>query len=214
MAPKAVLGSISVKYSFTERNANPATSEDEFDEDEQLYTAVNTQAVHRKYPSVEIPVYSIEGTQTVAIVVPHFANTITEKLVARKIVLLADSNTQWLVMAPSQINNNLAIYRLDLSPQLFSKVPLLQPPHFVTGIIASLLSALLMSGSDLANVGALVLNSEGQPGFEKIDADALVEAAENGAKILVGAEKKDDFLRDLSISVRKINSSATSGMYI
>lgn len=213
-ASKTVVGNISIRYSYSEHDQNHETTEEEFDEDEQLYSAVNTQAILRNYPSATIPVYLIEDSHTVAIIVPHFANTMTEKLVAAKIVSLADRDAQWLVLAPCQINNNLSICRLDLSPQWYSNVPLLQPPHFVTGFSASIISAIFKSGYDLSKVSVLVLNSEGQPGFEKIDADALMEAAENGAKFIVGNEKKDGFLKELSVSVRKINSSATSGMYI
>lgn len=211
-AAKSAIGNITVTYSKLDAQENDA--EDEFDEDEQLYSAVNSQAFLRKYSSTEIPVFEIEDLHTLALIIPHFPNIIVEKLVAKKIISLARPHTFWLTLAPCQINSNLSVCRIDQSSTLCTEAPQLQPPHFITGICAAIVSELSKNGVDTANVATLVLNSEGQPGFEKIDADALMDAASQGASILVGEKAKPGFLSTLSLSVRKINSSLTSGMYI
>lgn len=213
-APKSIIGNISVQYPQIASEQDTSPNEEDYDDDEQLYTAVDTQALLRKYPSNNIPIYLIEGTNTVAIVVPHFTNIITEKLIAKKITLIGDIKTQWLTLSPCQINNSLSICRLDLSSELFQDVPLLEPPHFVTGITAAVLAELSRRRPGGAGVGALVLNSEGQPGFEKIDADSLMDAAEQGASILVGEKNSREYLKSLSLSIRKVNSVVTPGMYI
>lgn len=213
-ASKSTVGSISVSYPEFQNSQEFLLPENDFDEDEQLYNAVDTQALIRKYPNIEIPLYKIDEQEALAMVVPHFANSIAERYVAKQIALLSKQLTQWLILSPCQINNNISICRLDLSSRMFTDVPILQPPHFITGICASLLSELMKLNVDPANIGALVLNSEGQPGFEKIDADALMEAAEKSASFLVGEQSKQKFLKTLSLTVRKINSAVTSGMYI
>lgn len=213
-ASKATIGTITVTYPQIETHQEPTSTENDFDEDEQLYTAVDSQVLLRKYPTAEIPIQLIENTPTVVVIVPRFFNIIAERLMAKKIVLLLSAQSQVLTLSPCQINNNLTISRLDLSGQWFQDVPLLQPPHVITGISAALISELSKISFDFARGGALVLNSEGQPGFERIDADALMDAAEQTASFIVGSNNKDQFLKQLSLSVRKVNSAVTSGMYL
>lgn len=213
-APKTTIGSITVTYPQIETQLDSAPTEDDFDEDEQLYSAVDTQVLQRKYPSTAIPILLIDDSQTVAIIVPHFVNTIAERLVAKKIALISTAESQIMTFAPCQINNNLTISRLDMSPKWFQEVPLLQPPHVITGISAALISELSKTDFDFTRLGSLVLNAEGQPGFEKIDADAMMDAADQSANFLVGVKYKDEFLNQLSLTVRKVNSAVTSGMYL
>lgn len=213
-APTTTVGIITVRYAQLDRSTDQDVLDDDFDENEQLYSVLNMQALLRKYPNVDIPVYHVTDTKTLAVVVPRFTNVYVEKLLAKKIALLGDEQTQWLTLAPCQINNNLSICRLDTSPENFKEVPLLQPPHVVTGISAALISEMAKSKGDLTKVFALVLNSEGQPGFEKVDADALMDAAEKGACMLVGKDRKVAYLKALSLSVRKISSADSYAMYI
>lgn len=213
-APHTTIGNLTVTYPQNDFQVDYTSTGNDFDEDEQLYTAVDTQAFLRKYPSTVIPIYRVDGTQTVAIIIPHFVNTIAERLVAKKLVLLLGSKSQALTLSPCQINNYLTISRLDMSPQLFQEVPILQPPHVVTGISAAFVSEFTKVYHNIARLGALVLNSEGQPGFEKIDADAIIDAAEQSANFIVGAKNKDEYLKSLSQTVRKVNSAVTSGMYL
>lgn len=208
---KKTLGFVTVKYP---QLATETEAEDEYDEDEQLYHAVNKGALQRKYEEAEIAVYQFGLQDTVlGVVVPHFVNSIAEKLVAKEIAAWASASAQWFVAAPCLLSNDHSMCRLDLSTDVFANVALLQPPHFITGIGAALVAELAKEDK-LKNVGALVLKAEGQPGYEKVDADSIMDAAEALLRYLVGKPNKDAYVKSLSQSVRKINSGATSGMYI
>lgn len=178
--------------------------EDEYDEEEQLYSAVTQQA--KKYKTLEIPVVS--SGSNLFVVVPHFYNPIVDTFVAREIAQFGAK--AWVVLAPSMLNYRCTLCRLDVSSK-FEHVPQLQPPHFITGIGAALVSALGQE-EKLESAGVLVLNAEGHLGFEKVDADSIMDAAE----VVCGAwvEDKQNYLKKLSLTVRKINSSATSGLYV
>lgn len=208
---KETVGSVTVTYPQLELERE---SPEEFDEDEQLYTAVNKEALQRKYQSADIPVYQFgKNGSILGVVVPHFVNSIAEKLVAKEIALWATGSAMWFAVAPCQLNNGHSLCKLDLNKDVFPAVPQLQPPHFITGIGAAVISA-LAKDDKLANASALVLNAEGQPGFEKVDADSIMDAAEALGRYLVGKATKDGYLKKLSQTVRKINSTATSGMYV
>lgn len=210
VSKKDVAGSIKVEYPHlsTESDQN-----EEYDEDEQLYSALNREANSRKYHAADIPIYVMgpEGAG-LALVVPHFTNPIAEKLVAAEIAKLAPRRSNWIVLAPCVLNNGTSLCRLDLGTQ-FDHVPRLQPPHFITGIGGAVVSELAkLNGLEHCNV--LVLNAEGHPGYEKIDADSIMDAVEVIGTNLVGKLVKSDYIKKMSQSVRKINSAATSGMYI
>lgn len=197
-------GKIAISYPQLAQTQSP----DEYDEDEQLYSAVNEVASKHKYPNEDISLFTLKST--LYICVPHFVNSITEKLVADAIVLLAESAGLWLLLAPCQLNNGTTIARLDLPDLKFLQVPQLQPPHVVTGVGAAVVSALAKKGL-LKRVDTLVLNAEGHPGLEKVDADSVMDAAGEVYRLLgLG----DSALDNLSKIVRKLNSANTSGMYI
>lgn len=195
---KKEAGAITVRYPQVQNTA----AEDEYDEEEQLYSAVGDLTL-QKSQATDIPLF-YTGT-TLFVVVPHFPNAIAYNLVAKEIAKLPAKS--WLTLAPCMLNNGQTVCRLDASDR-FAEVPLLQPPHYITGISAALISAL----DDLSSTGVLVLNAEGHPGFEKVDADSIMDAAE----VLAGSftEDKVAYIKKLSQTVRKLNSSATSGMYI
>ncbi|KAJ8141486.1 hypothetical protein OY671_005344 [Metschnikowia pulcherrima] len=209
---KSEVGQITVRYPQLE----PADTEEEFDDEEQLYSAAAIEASRRKFPDTDSPLYAVSGADNAQIliaVVPHFTNPIAEKKVASEITKIVPSAKTWLALAPCQLNNGASISKLDLSPILFPNVPLLKPPHFITGISAAIISALAKKG-DLENAAALALNSEGHPGFEKVDADAIMDAAYEIFQELLDHEDAEQVLKKLSGTVRKINSSSTSGMYL
>lgn len=210
--PTTLVGHISVKYEQLES----AETEGEFDEDEQLYSAARLDASRRKYPDVEIPFYEISEPRqksVLAIVVPHSINAIAEKEIASVIVALAPSAETYITLAPCQLNNGVSINRLDLSTDIFQEVPLIRPPHFITGIGASVVSA-LSKENKTGSIGALVLNSEGHPGYEKVDADAIMDAASETYRELFDADHATHYVKKLSGVVRKVNSASTSGMYL
>lgn len=207
--PKTSVGSIDVTYAESE----VAENEEEFDDDEQLYSAANLDAIRRKYPAASIPLYAVTDVPVLAVSVPHFANPIAEKRVAGVIATLAPNATVWVALAPCQLNNGTTIGKFDLSSTLFGTVQPLQPPHFATGISAALISV-LSSQNKLDNVGSLALNAEGHPGFEKVDADAIMDAAREVYATFFDLAKASEAVQKLSGIVRKINSASTSGMYL
>lgn len=207
---KEICGHITVSYPELQKEA---LDDDEYDEDEQLYAAVSKEAYLRKYQSAEIPVYrtdSTSGSTLIALVVPHFTNPIAERILASEIGKLGLETTKWVVLAPCMINNGTRLCRLDIGTE-FSEVPLLQPPHFVTGVVGGIVAELSRKDR-LRSTNVLVLNSEGHPGYEKVDADAIMQAVHFMGKYL--DSKPDKYEAKMSQAVRKVNSTATSGMYI
>ncbi|GEQ68113.1 hypothetical protein JCM33374_g1780 [Metschnikowia sp. JCM 33374] len=72
----------------------------------------------------------------------------------------------------------------------------------------------LSKADKLNDIGLLALNSEGHPGFEKVDADAIMDATTEVFGEIFDPKAKASALKKLSSVVRKINSSSTSGMYL
>lgn len=204
---KSAVGSIKVEYPqlTTDDNQN-----EEYDEDEQLYSAVSKEANLKTYQSADIAVYRLEGQRALAVVVPHFTNPIVEKVVAHELGKLPVDSANWIILAPCVLNNGVSLSKLAAG-SLFDNVPKVQPPHFITGIGAAVVSE-LATLNRLEKCNTLILNAEGHPGYEKVDADSIMDAAEVASEYFV--KSKADYIKKLSQSVRKINSSATSGMYI
>lgn len=209
---KTPAGHVSIEYP----QLSEIVPDEEYDEDAQLYTAVNLEALQRKYKTEQIPIFALGDSGTVfAVVVPHFINPITDSKVAKEIVKLGTNITSWIALAPSPLNNGVSVCKLDIALEIdgiFKDVPKIRPPHFVTGIVAAVTSQLAQS-RQLNNASVLVLNAEGHMGFEKVDADLIMEAAELIGRILVGSNKAS-FIKLLSGRVRKINSGLTLGMYL
>lgn len=205
---KKIAGEIEVSYP---QLATETEQKEEYDEDEQLYSALSSEATARKYllPSIQIYSLSAEGP-VLGIVVPHLTNPIAEKKLAQEITQIGGKNTQWKLLAPCVLNNGTSLCRLDVGSE-YSEVPKLEPPHFVTGISAAVVSELAHQ-QRFANVSVLVLNAEGHPGFEKVDADSIMDAAELVASTFT--PDRAGYIKSLSQNVRRINSAATSGMYI
>lgn len=220
---KSPCGAIDVFYEY-----HSLEEPDVYDDDEQLYL---THGSGRVLPSESAKVYEILPG-TIAIEVPHFSQPIVDKLVAMELAgLVAGKNVT--VLAPGTLGFGQALGRLDLGGSRFTEVPLVLPPTFITGISAALVATLGAGASLLTsegtggaegagssagaegegqsqNVAALVLQSEGQPGYEKVDADAIVEAG----KAVFQSWNQPGKVAALSSAVRKLNSSSTSGMYL
>ncbi|KAM3125660.1 hypothetical protein CJJ07_003703 [Candidozyma auris] len=210
---KKVAGHISVSYP----QLHEMVPSEEYDEDAQLYSAVNLEALQRRFKDERIPIFALDETGNgFAVVVPHFINPIAENKVAREIIKLGTHITSWVALAPSPLNNGTSICKLDTNSsadQSFEKIPQMKPPHYVTGIVAGMTSCLFQK-RQLGNASVLVLNAEGHSGFEKVDADSVMDAADLVAKYLVREQNKKSYIKQLSARVRKINSGITSGMYL
>ncbi|KAG7663814.1 uncharacterized protein J8A68_002674 [[Candida] subhashii] len=190
--------------------------EEEYDEDVQLYNAIAAQRLKTRYPVTGIPILA-NGT-TISLTIPHFVNTITYNILARALVKKFKPNQTWIVLSPCSMNNNQSINRLVIGqgveqiylPPLVESIPILKPPHTITGISAAIISQLNIMNE--SRVVGLVLNSEGQPGFEKSDNDAIIDACFVIGNILNIDDK--EYMTRVSSSVRKFNGYSNSGMYI
>ena len=93
---------------------------------------------------------------------------------------------------------------------MLSQVPVLRPPHSITGITAAVVSQLNLIGA--TNVITLVLNSEGHLGYEKSDNDSIVHTAYVLGDII--PIDKEQYVKNLSARVRKFNGYSNLGIYI
>ncbi|KAK6453926.1 uncharacterized protein RJT20DRAFT_64369 [Scheffersomyces xylosifermentans] len=220
-----IVGTIRVSYPqlYSDTEQSEQAEKDDYDEDEQLYSAIQEKVVKSKYPTTNIPIHLGQNGNSSAITVtlPHFANVITHGLVARKLVQILDPlvKKSWVTLAPCGLNNNQTLNKMVANSgenikkhtELYDAIPTLKPPHFITGISASVVSQLnLVENPKLL---ALVLNSEGQSGFEKSDNDALVDAGVVLGDVL-GLSDKNAYLKKISLAVRKFNGFSNSGMYV
>lgn len=211
---RQTVGKIEISYPQLQSVAKSGPDNDdsdEYDEDEQLYTAITSKSLTSRYPSQTIDI-NLYGDDVIAVVVPHFTNTIVTNLLARQLVQkLSLVAPYWVVLSPCGLDT-LTVTKLEIlqpSPdKLVQELPVLKPPHFVTGIGGALVSEL---NSQQVKTLGLVLNSEGQPGYEKIDMQSLIDASSILARLLVQDEK---YLLRVSLAVRKFNGYANSGMYI
>lgn len=214
LLPGKKVGTVKVHYS---KEQTPE-EDDDYHEDEQLYAAVRQRELDSKFPNQELTIFAHKNFWT--IVVPHFTNIITTNLLAKKLAELIPST--WLTLAPCSINNNQSLNKMSSEKlnivdsksntslaNILLTVPTLKPPHFITGIAASITSQNVSK-----SVLTLVLNSEGQPGFEKSDNDAIIDAAYVLGEILLDEPLRELYLKKVSLSVRKFNGYSNSGMYI
>lgn len=200
-------------------NDNESDNSDDYDEDEQLYSAVTSKSSLAKYPNTEIPILANKKLKVIGIIIPHLSNIIINNILARTLVENLKVSKSWITLSPCSLNNNQSINRIqfegndsNLINDNISLIPTLKPPHFITGFTAALISELnLLSKGRLLS---LVLNSEGQPGFEKIDNDSLVDTTFILSEVILSSGLRDEYLKKVSLSVRKFNSYSNSGMYI
>lgn len=196
-----------------ENEAERATSNEsdsDFDDEEQLYSAL----LSASQKSFKRPIYALGPQMDVfAVVVPHVGDVLAEKMLAQLIGTIAPEKGHWIALAPSTLGYRQILCRLDLGSSEFSEVAPLRPPHYVSGFVAAFVSAMVDKGVE-KNGSVFALNSEGQIGFEKVDADSIMAAAHYIAGLLVGEAEKTKYVEKLSRTVRRITLSATSGMYL
>lgn len=193
------------------------SNELEYDEDEQLYVALKNQNLKNKYPKLDIPIVGNEDNSILSITIPHFFNSITYNLLAREIIKVFKDTHYWIILAPCGLNNNQSINKLYSGEhykgkELLDQVPDLKPPHAITGIAGSMVSQLNLNSEN--KVTCLVLNSEGQPGFEKSDNDSIVDTSYLLVN-LIDIHDQQEYLNAISNKVRKFNGAFSNlGMYI
>ncbi|KAI5957296.1 hypothetical protein KGF54_000224 [Candida jiufengensis] len=181
---------------------------EEYDEDEQLYVSIQNESILKKYPNLKIPIYEIEDTITFNI--PHFTNVITYNLLSKEIISQFKVKVEnWVLLSHSTLNNNQSINQLSSTNNLVKDIPILKPPHSITGINASIITHLPPS----TKYNLLVLNSEGQFGFEKSDNESVI----NSSYVLVNLlhiKNQKEYLKNVSLKIRKFNGYSNLGMYI
>lgn len=209
----SAVGSIEITYPELYKDIKETESLAEYDEDEQLYAAMQSENIKNKYPTSTIPI-NLTNNGVLSIVVPHIKNTIAYNIFANELVKHLNLNKEWILLAPSNLNNGQTVNKLQLhndnTDPVFQNVPVLQPPHTITGVSAALLSLLSLVDAPIAT--ALVLDSEGQIGYEKSDNDAIVDVA-SILGIVFNLDHKN-YVRKVSSNVRKFNGYSNLGMYI
>lgn len=214
---KAV-GYINIEYPQLADLQTNDEDDDVYDEDEQLYTAVMRKSLIDKYGKLKIPIVQHDD-RYLSVNIPHFPNIIANNILAQKLTEELDKkiNKSWITLSPSLISSNETINKLEVdfdmqTPDIYAAIPSLRPPHFITGIGASFNSQISLLHQP--RLMSLVLRSEGQSGFEKIDTDAFVDASFVLNELLVGTSDQENYLKQVSSTVRKINGYSNSGMYI
>lgn len=202
------IGEVTLKYPPVKIDDN--TDDSEYDEDEQLFAAISNSTLKKKYSDESIPL--VLHDDSIVLTIPNFGNTISFNILA-KLLTTAINPDYWITLAPSNLNNNQTISKLfvdnDLNTSLLSQIPNLKPPHTVTGISAAIISQLNYTAK--SNYVLIVLNSEGHPGFEKTDSDAIVDSAYVLATI---CSLDKEYLQEISKLIRKFNPYSNSGMYL
>ncbi|KAK6461257.1 hypothetical protein DFJ63DRAFT_315059 [Scheffersomyces coipomensis] len=223
------VGSIAIKYDLADLVPPKASDDEVVDDDEdyniieQLYSAnkINKFETSSLDP-IDIKFHQVENHSIISIVIPRYSNIITFNLLGKAIVekLALIVKHDWILLTPCSLNNGSTISKLELSSKkeekddahklILDSIPNLKPPHFITGIAASVLSQLNIL--ETKSVLTLVVDSEGHSGFEKSNSDAVVDAAFVVGSILLSSP--DDYMLNVSKKVRKLNGFSNSGMYI
>lgn len=212
VANKETVGTVNVKYPQIGQVVNEhMENNDEYDEDEQLYTAIMEKSLKGRFTDLLLPIWKYE--KSLMIVVPHITNLIATNILGEALVdYFYDKAKSWITFSPCLLNNNETLNKLSLKNQesKLDYIPNVKPPHFITGISASINS--LLSTKQEAELISLILNAEGQPGYERLDNDSLIDASHVFSKIFL-KENTNKYLEDVSLSVRS-TSYSNSGMYI
>ena len=213
-ASKAV-GSIRIS-SKAQETEEASDNDDDYDEDTQLYKSMNKSVL---FKSVEFPILHLDTKVSVlAILVPYFLNSIAYNVLARALRDDLRVSHSWITLSPSSLNNGQSLNRLDggdvsnrklpkNSTKSYFQVPKLEPPHSVTGIAAALNSVLYPDNVFVS----LILNSDGQIGFERTDSDSIVDAAYVLSELVLA---DNDYTKTVSKAIRKFNSTNNAGMYL
>lgn len=204
------VGTISIKYP----DIVDAEEEDDYNEEEQLYSAMNKKTLQEVYPNEDIPLYAFDNS--LCTLVPPFRNVITNNVVATELVNTFSKKVAktWITTSPFPINSKQTINilqegELDQELEICMDLPLLNPPNYITGISGSIASR--VSQLSTPKLASLVLNGEGPFGFEKVDTEALNDAGVVLTNI-IAPTKRNMYSKTLSTIIRK--SYANSRIYI
>lgn len=215
---KSPCGSISIRYPDIEKlmNKKPVDHGDheDYDEDEQLYSAMTEQSLKHRFTELDIPIYHHQ-TNHLMIIVPHITNSIAINMLGNALVeFFNDQIAHWVTISPCPLNNNETVNKFIIaeSNDIIDAIPHIKPPHFITGISGAINSNLYVRKNP-SNLVSLILNAEGQPGFEKLDNDSIIDASHIISELLT-INTPEKYHKAVSLSARKFNGYSNSGMYI
>lgn len=187
------VGTLSVKYSISE-----SVGDGEYNDDEQLYAAMTSSYSKERYRNHELSILGAEGAGLwVFMNIPPSDNPITYNLIAQALVRNISAKT-WITVAPGSFYGHTICKLESQAHPGTEEIPQLRPPHFVTGIAAAI-------NRQASDVLCLVVNAEGQPGYERIDVDALVDASYVIGSIL---HLGNSYTKAVSKAVRRSESNS------
>lgn len=206
--PQTVVGTVTVLYPEI---APPASKGEEYSIHEQLYQPAPESSPSR---TTTFDLHSA-GDSYVYMLVPYFEDAVVYHLIAEELAA-SWHPARVVAMAPAYMNNNQSLGKLVSSKvfasPLLDEVAALTPPLCFTGPAAAVTAAF----SNTPTL-ALVLNAEGNSGFEKISPDTMIDACLVVASVMgLDALASTAYMRTVSTAVRKSfgGVSSSSGMYL
>lgn len=205
-----------IKISFPKSIVEDA-AEDTFDEDEQLYTAIEEKIKANSYGSYEMEIWK-NTDSIISVAVPRFKEAIVNNILARKFVEKFNDLVQsWVILSLCEIKYGDILNRLDINDinekaKVYSSVPSLKPPHFISGISASLHAQLKKNPDTL--LFSIVVRSEGNLGYERINVESLLEAGYVLAEIFGKDFDNRSYIENVTIGSKALRQGYGSLMYI
>lgn len=207
-------GTIKIKFP---KSIVEDVTEDTFDEDEQLYTAMEGKIKTNSYGTYEIEIWK-NTDSIISVVVPHFKEVIVNNMLSRKLVeKFCDLVQSWVILSLCEIKYGDILNRLDINDineqaKVYSSVPSLKPPHFISGISACLHAQLKRRPGTL--LFSIVVRSEGSLGYERINVESLLEAGYVLAKIFGKDFDYKSYIESITIGSKALRRGYGSLMYI
>ncbi|KAH3682117.1 hypothetical protein WICPIJ_006920 [Wickerhamomyces pijperi] len=184
----AVIGVIEIRNQATSTprtEQNDQEEQEDYSLEEQLYQAHPSDFVSGHNADIQIT----QSQGITFIVVPNFNTPILFNLLAQSLSQHCEGIQEILTITPGQSAHLTNLTKLSNSKsQSYETIPTLTPPYYITGIAASLLTQSDTCSKRL--VTALVLQSEGPQGYEKVNNDSISEVSFPLAQF-IGTERKN-----------------------
>lgn len=193
------IGIIDVSYPYSDEGDHEEKTE-EYDEEEQLYS-LHSSAI--KQPK-SFKILQGKERKFTMVAVPMFKHSLTYNLIATEIATKLHFDNV-LVVVPTNTTKTVTKLVVQGSVDL-DQVPSMEPPQFVTGPGAAMLSSSQFAKHAGTQV-CLGLSSDGALNYERVGDDALLDAAAVISQLLgvkLGIEK----------ALQEKNSSSSIGMYV
>jgi len=171
---------------------------EEFIEDEQLYKASES---HKEELTYEIEVIKVKDINV--LVVPIFQDVINYEIITKELLTYCELDI--LTITPGTLPFDSLIAEIGNTSTSY---PQLIPPFVITGISASLVS---QASIQFKQIKALVLQSEGVSGYEKINHDSIREISHYLQSTYNLSSK---FIKNVETLVTARSSVNNFGLYI